>query len=179
MILIWTKSDKIGSHLIRYGLEEEMSHFATAFFASDKKGLVIHQNLIGGFRIDWAPQFLKTNEVVRELSPKNITRHDSRSILHGMMNEFSGTNYDEPGFMYFTWRIFLRRYFNTPLPNVNKWGDGTDPLCTGHARVIHKMRPEWFTKEVNDFDIMTPGALYENMWNSGQFEITSVLGGKK
>ena len=170
MILLWTtKPSNPISALIRWGLGEPMSHFATAFFADKEKGLILEQKMITGFDVSWLPYFTKSNKIVFALEPKSISQLDMKVILHGLMNEFSGTDYDDGGFAYFSYRVFLRKFFNKPLPKRGKWGNGKDPLCTGHARVIYKMKPEWFSSPINDFDIVTPGSLYDNMIQSNMF----------
>lgn len=167
---MWTtKPTNPTSVLIRWGLDEPMSHFATAFFARKEKGLILHQQMTSGFDINWLPKFIRSNKIVYVLEPKDLNRTDMRVLFHALMNEFSGTKYDIKGFLYFTWRAFLLKFFREPLPKKALWGDKKEPLCTGHARIIFKYKPEWFSKTITDFDIVTPGALYENMKNSNHF----------
>ena len=70
VILIWTKTKKVGSHLIRWGLNEPVSHFAIIRqFDDPSQGVVIHQ-AFHGFDISWYPTWLKENEIVHALTPK-------------------------------------------------------------------------------------------------------------
>lgn len=174
MILLWTKSSLIGSKTIRYVLGEPVSHFATVFFIGEdpdvSNGIVLHQKINGGFKITWLPYFLKNYDVVKSLRPVDISYQSSKNILRVMLNEFSGTSYDGGSLLYFSWRAILRRIFSIPLPESGKWGSENDPLCTGHARVLHRVKPEWFSYTPSDLDITTPFSLYKNISASGQLE---------
>jgi len=174
MILMWTKNKLPGSKLIRWGLSEETSHFACAFFATKDKGLVVHQKL-HGFTINWLPRWKKENEIVFALQPKSDDRSRDRNILHAVMNTFSGTKYDIPGFIYFSWRAFLYKFFQVALPTENKWSREEHPLCTGIAKIIEEVAPDWFSKPVKDFDIVTPQRLFNNMRSSGRFEDATIF----
>lgn len=155
--------------LIRYGLSEPMSHFATGYHTNNHNGLVLHQRMVAGFQIDWLPYFMDKNEIIYALEPKRTTLIDEQNIMKALMQEFSGTDYDEGSLAYFAWRAFLLKFFGEPLPKRGEWGDTKDPLCTGHARVLKRLKPLWFSKEIDDFDIVTPGSLYNNMLNSNNF----------
>ena len=134
MILLWTTSDKIGSRLIRYGLDEPMSHFAIAFFATKKKGLLLHQDF-RGFRVQWLPEFLKENRIVYSMRPNDLDRTSKRILLHATMNEFSGTNYDGGSFFYFAWRAALKKFLGIPFPKTSKWGKAKEPVgCVGISK---------------------------------------------
>ena len=170
MILLWTtKPSNPASALIRWGLSEPMSHFATAFYADQYKGIVLEQRMIAGFDVSWLPYFRKSNKIVYVLEPKSIPRDEQRKVMAALMNEFSGTNYDDGGFLYFAWRTFLLKFFKKPLSGRGEWGDKKDALCTGHARILYKLKPEWFSTPISDFDIVTPGALFDNMVRSNHF----------
>lgn len=173
MILLWTTKPKNPmSKLIRWGLDEPMSHFATAFFPF-KTGLVLEQQMTKGFEITDFEYFISQNSIVHALMPKE-SMFDDEDILMGLMEEFSGSKYDDGSFLYLCWRVILLKLFQEPFPKNGEWGDTTDPLCTGHARIIQRLRPEWFTKEISDFDITSPGSLYENMLRSGHFKIVTA-----
>jgi len=174
MILLWTKNKLPGSKLIRWGLSEDVSHFACAFFVSKDKGLVVHQKL-HGFSIDWLPKWRDKNDVVFSLKPKEADKERDRKILHGIMNRFYGTRYDALGFLYFTWRAFLYKFFGVGLPVKNKWSEEEEPLCTGIAKILQDAQPLWFFRSVRDFDIVTPQRLFNNMRSSGQFDDATIF----
>jgi hypothetical protein len=171
---MWTKSQLPGSKLIRWGLDSPTSHFACAFFATKDKGLVVHQRF-DGFSIDWLPDWQKYYDIVYSLQPKEVDKQKEREILYSIMNSFSSTSYDLPGFMYFSWRAFLYKFFNKPIPKINKWGRKQAPLCTGVAEVIEDIMPQWFSQPVKDFDIVTPEGLFNNMLDSNMFEEATIF----
>ena len=173
---MWTKNNKPGSHLIRWGLDAPVSHFACAFFANKEKGLVVHQKF-EGFTVDWLPKWRKDNDIIYHLEPIAKDRDLDRRILHGIMDNFSGTEYDMTGLAYFSWRAFLYKFFNKKLPDKNKWSNAKEPICTGVAKTINDISPEWFSSPVEDFDILPPHQLYLNMSYTGLFKPSTLFTG--
>lgn len=169
MIFLFTKSKKIGSKLIRWGLDEPVSHFAPVHAMCPKrmKGIVFHSNF-SGFGLDWLQGYLREVDVVLALQPKQLDRKESRKISNQIINNLWGKEYDKPAFAYFTYRAARRKLFGTPLPTRNEW-DTSDILCTGVANQLHKVKPEWFSDPIIDGDIMTPWQLANNMMGSGAF----------
>lgn len=172
MILMWTTSDRIGSRLIRFGTEEEASHFCLAFSINGEKQLLLQQEM-GGFEVLWLNKWLKTRRVVKALEPIDSSDRENRALMAEILNRFSATEYDHGAFYYFAWRAALRRFFDIPLPPKNKWGSDRDPLCVGIAETIYKERPEWFKKKPSEFDIITPMGLYHLM-DQGQFREVQI-----
>ena len=174
MIFLFTKSNLIGSKLIRYGLDEPSSHMAVVWGRCPNKskegGLVCHSQIVGGFHIDWWPAYGEKIEVVKAITPKLLGKSDRKYLTRKIIDDMWGADYDKPAFLYFTYRAFLRKYFDIPLPKHNPWSRQNDVLCTGVANAIKDVKPEWFSEKFKDGDIMTPWQMYKNMMGSGYFE---------
>lgn len=169
MLLLWTTKPKNPvSKLIRWGLDEEMSHFAMCFFPQ-YGGIVLEQVISGGFTVSWLPHYAKKNKIIYSLRPKKLSHQDEVKLFIATMEKFSGTKYDFGSFMYFCWRAFLRKFFKKPLPQVSQWGREDDTLCTGLAKVIQCIFPDWLSKKIDDFEVVTPGRLLHNLESSNKF----------
>lgn len=169
MILMWTtKPRNPVSFLIRFFLESKVSHFCTAFETNAAK-FVLEQKLILGFEMSLLSYFLSHNEVILSLQPKDLDEHEEADLMKAMMVEFSGSKYDDGNFFYQFYRLLLWRFLKKPLPVKSSWGNKRDVLCTGHARVLYRLKPEWFSEPVEDFDIVSLQGLYDNMLASGHF----------
>jgi len=164
MIFMFTTSNMPASKLIRWGLNEPASHFAIMF----NNGIVCHQSFTG-FTIDWYPHWKKRNVIVKRLTPHRQTIGGDRDLMTLLATKFAGKKYDYLGFLYFSWRAFLRKFFRLPLPPINRLGDDPSVLCTGLGKEIANQLPKYFSYDTRDFDIITPYQLYENMVNSGAF----------
>lgn len=171
---IWTKTNQTASRLIRWGLNEPCSHFAIVReFATPGAGLVINQ-AFHGFDIAWYPSWIKNNQVVYALTPKtSLTTSEWATVRDPIMNRFAGTEYDFESLYYFAYRAILRKALGIPLPTKNLWGDKKEPLCTGIAKILHDVHPEWFTKTPEDFDMVSPYQLYLMMNGTGLFDTWS------
>lgn len=169
MIFLFTKSKKIGSKIIRWGLDEPVSHFAPVYSICPKrtKGIVFHSEF-SGFGLDWLQGYLKNVEVVAALQPKNLDEDEEHFISQRIITKLYGREYDKPAFAYFTYRAARRKLFGHPLPSRNEWNT-RDVLCTGISSYLYPIKPEWFSTPIIDGDIMTPWGLFENMMESNQF----------
>jgi hypothetical protein len=169
MIFLFTKSRKIGSKIIQWGLDEPASHFAPVYSICPKrtKGIVFHSEF-SGFGLDWLQGYLKTVDIVAALEPKSLTSKEEHDITQKIITKLYGREYDKPAFAYFTYRAARRKLFGHPLPARNEW-DTKDILCTGIATHLYPLKPDWFSQPIIDGDIMTPWALYQNMKESEQF----------
>jgi hypothetical protein len=169
MIFLFTTTNKVGSRLIRWGLDEPASHFAPVYSICPKrtKGLIFHSDF-GGFQLDWLQGYLKTVNVVKAIEPIVLSKEDEHYITQKIITKLYGKGYDIPAFIYFTYRAALRKLLTKPLPPINEWNTD-DILCTGIADYLYKHMPHWFAYPVKSGDIMTPWQLSENMVASGCF----------
>ena len=146
--------------MIRWGLDEPVSHFAIQF------GNFIFDSDFRGFRPHWHKEWSSRRNVVYSLQPKEV---DECKLVEYIANVFSGDDYDFGAYSYFCIRALMRKSLSIPLPTENIWANKEDPLCTGVAKAVQDIYPEWFSTPVSEFDIVTPFSLYENMRLSDKF----------
>ena len=164
MEFIWTKSSAFGSKVIRWGLDEPVSHFAI------RCNKFIIESDFDGFSIESIYKFENSKRKIElTLKPKDISKEMEDIILTKLIELFRDQEYDFGAYGYFAYRAFLRKFFRIPLPKKNLWADNQKPLCTGVAEAIQIIKPEWFSEEIKEFDIVSPYSLYKNMKNSGHF----------
>lgn len=164
MIFLFTTSNLPASALIRWGLEEPVSHFAIGF----TNGVVCHQRFTG-FELDWWPNFQKKNLIVNQLDPKEQSVEEDARCLRLIAGKYAGTKYDIPGISYWSWRVLLKKTLNKPIPPTNKWGKDPLAVCTELGKEIYDNFPQYFSQKPVSFDITSPHQLYLNMLKSGAF----------
>jgi hypothetical protein len=142
MKLIWTKSHLPLSKLIRWGLDEPVSHFAVVI----EDSIVFHSNL-WGVHIEWYSTFKEHCEVVYEIEVDG-TFEDVKPII----DKLAGKPYDIKALLFFAYRGALLKFFKIPLPNRNYWADPDALLCTGLAQA--------FVPSDKDYEIVSPYQLY-------------------
>lgn len=151
LTVLGTYSDKVGSHLIRYFLDEPVSHVAFMF---DEK-LVIHSS-ITGVVVLWAQDFLRHHKVYT--SKTFHLMNEQEEYVYQELIKVEGSPYDYDAFTYFSYCAMRRKYFGTPLPKTNPEGKTNKFLCTELAGLL----PDFvFSPKSNPFknrelDIITP-----------------------
>lgn len=149
MKLLWTKSNLPLGRLIRWSLNEPVSHFAFVF----DKSLVIHSDLLG-IQIKGLHAFSSSHEIILTL-PYNCSPLQEEALYYDIVNRFDDTPYDYQAFTYFAWRAVMFKMFGTPLPTTSKYNDGKAYLCTEMAGLL----PGW-TNELS-LSITSPYKLYQ------------------
>jgi hypothetical protein len=115
MQIIFTKSNRIASKLIRNVTKEDCSHVALS-----NAGFVIHSNFTG-CRIDTLQDFLKHSDIVH-----SVEISYDREILHRALTKVGEhSSYDFGGMAY----LWLRSYLPF-LPKKNLWQSSGLYLCT-------------------------------------------------
>lgn len=153
MKILFTKSDKLLSKIIRDVLEEPISHVALQF-----GNFVVHSNLIG-LHIEWAPNFIKHSEIVHTMAP--IEDNLSELLkLDNLLSKYEFSFYDFGALLFMGVSFTLRKYLKVPLPKSNLWQSTGMFLCT-----------EWVTKYLHDKEnsMITPYQLYQNLLLNADF----------
>ena len=169
MIFMFTKNKLPFSKILQWCLKEPSSHFACVFMLTPKHGVVVHQRF-NGFTVNFLHNFLEKNDVVAAIKPKTTNLKMEKRIFLALMNRYDGTEYDFKGLLYFCWRVVLLKLVNAPIPKVNRWGSNKEPICTGVSNEIRTIKPDWFSEDFIDGDIITPWRLYLMMMGTGKFE---------
>lgn len=133
MKLIWTKNNKPLSLLIRWGLKEKCSHFATVFDES----LVLHSGM-QGVHLRWFKKYRKEVDIVYQIDFEGWSLEEEEKVYRQFMDNFEGEGYDWRALLFFIWRGVLKRFFGKEFPRTNRWQRGDDFLCTKIARILPK-----------------------------------------
>ena len=156
MKLIWTKSNRPLSVLIRWILNTDCSHFAIVF-NSPAGGLMFQSNLLGTH-----PKFYKTAQksmaVVHEIN-LDISVDQENKIWDIIVDKYDGKSYDFGAFLYFGWRALLRKIFKKPLPTNNPWAKEENYLCDEIYEALEDIAP----KVSLDLSITPPCNLYKEL----------------
>lgn len=156
MKLIWTKSNKLLSIFIRWGLNTDCSHFAIVF-NSPAGGLLFESNLLGTH-----PKFYKNYKkhvtIVHEID-LNIDIETENLIWDKVVDEYDGKPYDYPAFIYFIFRAVLKKLFKIPFPKKNKWGRNDMFICDELYEIPYKNKISPDLKI--DLAITPPHEVYE------------------
>lgn len=152
MRLIWTKNKMPLSWLIRWGLDEPVSHFAIVF--DDR--LVFHSNLFG-VHLEWFNTFKKHQEIVFQINVSLPLEKEERVYLD-ILGQHDSKPYDYLAFIYFMWCGFLRKFFNKEMPKRSQLNNTGAYLCTELAFVILNLLK--LEEKDLDLSITSPFQLY-------------------
>ena len=126
MKILFTKSDKCGSRIIRWGLDEPVSHVAL-----EDRGIVLHSSW-SGVDLDSKATFLRNREIVYTIDCPRLNR---RTVLK-MADQYEGKPYDFSALLFFVGAALWRKLWKRPLPEVNKWNRPGTFLCTELATML-------------------------------------------
>lgn len=125
---LFTKSKKIGSKIISWGLNQDCSHYALQFFEwKGDESLVVESRWPHGIRIVRYKDFLAHNTIVHELWCN--TELNDGILFPEVCRRLLGVKYDVAAMAY--WFVVRLRqiWFGTPLPKYNRWGSDTHAYC--------------------------------------------------
>lgn len=156
MKLIWTRNSSPLSQLIRWGLQEPVSHFAIVF---DNK-IVFHANLYGA-HIEWYNTFRKNNEVVLE-KDYPLSLEQEELVYQSIIDRLDGSRYDIRALIFFVTAIAANRYLGLAMPARNHFQSSDALLCTALVQSL----PSWVvpnlkTLEGKDLEIISPYQIYQ------------------
>ena len=127
MNLLFVKSDKIGSKIIRWGLGEDVSHVIVEF--DGKYHQYFHSY---GMRLQpLSPKEYAAigYEVVHKI--ELYLPYEEECVAQDMYYKDSKYQlYDYPSFVYFGWRAALKKFFDVPFPKRNSANERDKTLCT-------------------------------------------------
>lgn len=153
MRLLFTKNNMPLSWLIRWGLDEPVSHVSFVF---DEK-LVFHSQLFG-VHLAWFDTFKKSQTIVYELDISGSLEYEE-SVYLSLLGQVDGRPYDYKAFCYFMWRGLLKKVFGIPMPKTSIHNDKRAFLCTELAFVILKLL-KLDEKEI-DLSVTSPFQLFQ------------------
>jgi hypothetical protein len=136
--ILFTRSDKIGSKVIRGVTKEEVSHVAISYM-----GYVIHANFQKGVHVQKLKDFCEDNEIVYKV-PVKATKSQILKIL----SEYIGSKYDYLAFFLLGLRLLKVLPMKVDIRQITG-----SFLCT-----------EFVTQFIYDEErLLTPGQLYKEL----------------
>ena len=170
MKLLFVKSEKFGSRLIRWGLRSDCSHFAVCFDEEKKGGGIVFHSSARGATLEWFGLFKQHYEISHALSFKTKrTLLEEEEIYLGLLSKYSGEGYDYKALLFWFFRAVLWRFFRVPLPKENSWAVNGYNLCTGLASGIPWVKL-WAEGNDVDLEMIPPHELYIRLLASGYFK---------
>lgn len=153
MRLLFTKNNKIGSKLIRWGTEGDCSHFSVEF-----DGTVILQSIMdGGVGITSTDHFLKHNDIVHELK-FDLPLQDEEAIWKPLVKKLVGnSSWDFKAGLYWALQVIKHRITGSEYPKNNKWDDAKKYMCVEVAKEL----PDFiFGGDKPSLDFVSPQTLF-------------------
>lgn len=123
MQLLFLRSGKVGSRLIRWILGEPVSHVAILF----SPGVVVHATF-SGVQMDYITNFLRTHEVVYRVDMPSGARGELDTLCE-LLGRYWGRGYDWGGALYLGYAHLMHRWFRRELPTKNEWDSPYKPFC--------------------------------------------------
>lgn len=141
--ILFVKSNKIGSKIIRAVTSEPVSHCAIKF-----EDLVFHSTMINGVHVDFYKDFIDTHEILF-----NIKIGSDLAKLSNIKH----SRYDYFGILYLGLKLLLGK-IGIKLPKKNLWQSTGMYMCT-----------EFISEIVNDKEdsMITPYKLYKKLSEKG------------
>lgn len=124
MQILFVRSNKLGSRLIRYVTGEACSHVALRLDSH----LVIHAKF-SGVDVDLWETFKRDYEVVHTLEPTGQV--NTEQIIAKLALNYEGSHYDYLGFFYLGLYLLAKRLgISSIFGQNNKWAKGPNYMCT-------------------------------------------------
>jgi len=157
--ILFVKANKIGSKIIRWGLNEPASHVAVQFGTS----AMVYHSYLTGIREAHETDFHTDYDIVSEI---DLDLFDESFILSRFEDAIpKKQTYDYPALFYFAWRGFLYKYFHRPFPRLNSWQEGGGFLCTEITYILAEILAEelavMILPEDKDIAMVSPWTLYQ------------------
>lgn len=161
MKLLFVKSPMIGSRIIRWGLDEPVSHVIVSFDV-DKMPVMFHSYGSGLTRL-YADEFEKHRYEIVDLVELPLIFSQELAARKEFEASTGYQKYDYLALAYFSWRVFLKKFFKKPLPDVNRWGFSDYDLCTEAvylvAEIYAKITAKMILPPARDLGIVSPWEL--------------------
>lgn len=167
MKLLFVQSNKLGSRLIRWGLNSDCSHFALCFDegSADKEpdtGIVFH-SYGKGTQLGWLRSFLQHVTVVHCLELRvPLTLEEEEAVYKAILSTEADRYYDYPALLWFSWRVLLWKVLRLKVEGVNRWQTTSNRLCTGIIPAVQRAL-QLGPVTLESTQLMSPHAIFESL----------------
>jgi hypothetical protein len=155
MRLLWSKNNKIGSYLIRWGTEGECSHFAVEF----DDCFVLQSNMKQGVNALSSNEFFRDNDLVYSIN-YDLTLEQEEQVWKVLVKKLAGkTSWDFMAALFWLKEIIMHRITGRPIAKINSWGDPNKMMCIELAVEL----PDWIFAgyKIENIDLMSPQNLFD------------------
>lgn len=180
MKLLWVTSNRMGSKLIRWGLDTDCSHFAICFdegevedpYSDVAQGIAFH-SYGHGTQLEWLGDFLCRYYVVHALETvEPLSLQKEEAVYKAILKEESSRAYDYCALAWFAWRTVLYKVLGWELAGVNRWQAREARLCTGIAPAV--LKALGFQLATPDVELMRPHDLMNAVLSTGCFRLADA-----
>jgi len=127
MRLLFVKSPRLGSRILRWGLEESVSHVVVEF---DGKYHQFFHSYGSGLQPMTPIEYLEHGYIAMFTIDLPATTEQEMRAQDEYYWKAKNHRYDYPGFLYFAYRVVLKKFFGTEYPSQNPWAKMEMNLCT-------------------------------------------------
>jgi len=163
MKILAVKADKIGSRIIRWGLDEPASHLAIAF----KDCATVHSYLDKGV-VEVSTK--KVAAFYKCVAYVDMPVSDEMVFKDSLLSKVSGVKYDVPSFLYFGFCAARKKLLGVPFPKTNAFDSRGKFICTELLYAISEtyaeMGGELILFDDKSLAITTPMEAVETMGRS-------------
>lgn len=176
MIFIFSTSNKIGSRLIRWGLNSKVSHFAVSE-ANICDSFVLDSTLEKNVFIKKLYEFKYTNKIVYAFECPDIDIKISQAMFTKLHSNLYNVKYDYKGVAWLGLTVlFCKKLFKRPLPKHNQWADKKDFFCSEIAYIIRSELALYCDIKIENLDqMLTPDLLLDMFLKSDKVKQCYIL----
>jgi len=152
--LLFSKNNKIGSYLIRWGTEGDCSHFAVEF----DDCFVFQSNMKQGVNAISSQDFFAHNELVHSIK-YNVSLELEEQIWKILSKKLVGkTKWDIMAGLFWAKEVIMHRITGREMAKINAWGDPNKMMCIELAAEL----PDWLFagQKPERLDLMSPMNLF-------------------
>lgn len=158
MNILFVNADRIGSKIIQYGTQENISHVAIAF----EDHPFIYHAYGNGIQKTPTQEFFDHYNLVDHVDIK-LQPLDEQKILKLFLKSIWYEGYDYSSIIYFVWDRLKARIFGTRQAKQNPLNSDKDMICTEVVYIVdefyQKVTGKYLLPEDIDLSITKPGQL--------------------
>jgi len=170
MKLYWTRADKIGSRLIRWGLGEDCSHVVVRLDLSD--GPHYYESTIDkGVHETTFDEFTDSHDVVHEISLKEYHSTFEQAMSTLLKRKVGKSHYDWKAISFWAIAAMAKRWWGQVPPRVNMWDEPGANFCVEILEGSQTLFGEHLGIEFPwpNLSMTSPHRLYEFLSTSKKF----------
>ncbi len=153
---------KFGSRLIKWGLNQDCSHYALEFFSDMKNdALILESRFPSGPRIRSKKKFLEQNVIVHSVNMP-LPKKKENQIFFSACKKLLGLKYDWPAILFFAWWALKNKltFGMAKRPKKNPLGKDDLAFCSEVLFLINQ-EFHFYNFDKIDSEMISPHECYE------------------